>query len=286
MTDSAQVWVESWIMPLGAVNVNRVIVSKRGSYTLRQASQNLQFQVQTVGSGQPCTATTTNNTLNNTGRWFHVAGWYDGLNVYVAIDGHVRATASCPNGSITPTPMGAFDIGGLLTGGNVTEDYSGRIDEVRVRPFAAQSYNATPFRRVTRIVGQCNDGRDGGFLDCREMTFVKTRDDTTVRFSWMDNRRTLGYSYGYWEMMWNGKTCTSPRRNIWWIHMYNNSSSNYSDNHMPGTFIGVCDANEDGPLRAGTYKIQPRVVHQGGNRSDWYVGWDNTTFMIEAEEIL
>ena len=281
--DSPQVWVEAWVMPLGAVNTTRTIATKVGSYSLKQVNQNIQFSVLGTGSMVPCVALSAGNAVTNAGKWFHVAGWYDGLNATVSIDGTVRATAYCPNGPVMPTPNNAFHVGGIPAGNNVTEDYSGRIDEVRVRQVAAQNYTINNFRKLQRTVDQCNDGADSGYLTCRKLTFVKTRDDTLVHFIWSDNRRGIGYIYGYWDVMWNRKECVSPKQNRY--HHHSVASNNYNDNHYNATITGVCGATEAGPMLAGTYDIEIRLTHRGGNNSDWYVGWDNTTFMIEAEEV-
>ena len=144
MPDSPQVWVEAWVMPLGGVNLTRTIATKPGSYSLKQINQEISFQV--IGAAAPmttCIATTGGSAINNQGTWFHVTGWYDGLNVTVMVNGVNRASTSCPNGPIIATPNNPFHVGGILTGMNVSEDYSGRIDEVRVRQTAAQNYSAS-----------------------------------------------------------------------------------------------------------------------------------------------
>lgn len=140
-------------------------------------------------------------------------------------------------------------------------------------------------RKLQRVVGQCNDGRDSGYLDCRKLTFTKTRDDTLVHFTWSDNRRGIGYIYGYWDVMWNRAECIAPAANRYWHHSYTTSSNSYNDNHYNATITGVCNYTTAGPMKAGTYDIEIRLTHAGGNNSDWYVGWNNSTFMIEAEEV-
>lgn len=138
--DSAQIWVEAWVQPQLPVDVTRTILTKVGAYTLNQVNRDLAFTV--IGAAAPtvpCKATSSGS-LMNPGVWTHVSAWYDGLQVSVAINGVVRAIASCPNGSIVPSPDGAFAIGGLLDGTTVTQPYAGSIDDVRVRTVAAQNY--------------------------------------------------------------------------------------------------------------------------------------------------
>ena len=39
-----------------------------------------------------CKVTTGAPAVDGSGKWFHVAGWYDGINVSVAVDGAVRGS--------------------------------------------------------------------------------------------------------------------------------------------------------------------------------------------------
>lgn len=98
---------------------------------------------------------TSDNQLAVNGNWYHVAGWYDGLSASVAING-MRVSAVCgsaPNlGSGPIVAGGPFYVGGILNNGNaVIEPFAGLIDEVRVRPVAAQPY--VPGGRVSCPTG-------------------------------------------------------------------------------------------------------------------------------------
>ena len=139
--DSPQIWVEAWIQPQAPLNVTRTIVTKEGSYALKQPQSDVSFQV--IGAAAPnapCIAASSGLGLQP-GIWYHVAGWYDGLRVTVAVNGQIRGSAACPNGPILPTPNGAFDVGAASVANmNVTEPYQGTIDEVRVRQVAALAY--------------------------------------------------------------------------------------------------------------------------------------------------
>jgi hypothetical protein len=140
-------------------------------------------------------------------------------------------------------------------------------------------------RRIQRTVGYGNDGRDSGYLDGRRLVFDKSRDDTSVRVTWSDNRRGIGYIYGYWEIYFNRQPCTDPGPVRFWHHSYT-SPHNHNDNHYNSTLIGYCRATSAGPMRAGEYTIEIQIHHQGGSSSDWYVGWNaSTQFVIEAEEV-
>lgn len=139
--DSPQVWVESWVNPALPLNVTRTIVSQPGAWELRQVNQDVEFSVTTAGRrATPCAAQSTGSLLSG-GVWAHVAGWYDGQNVQVAVNGRVKATVSCPFGRIAAVAPAGVYVGGIASGGAVTSPYAGTIDEVRVRATAARRYD-------------------------------------------------------------------------------------------------------------------------------------------------
>ncbi len=164
--DSAQVSVEAWINPT-TVNTTKTIFQKgttasanAHSYTLRLINQNASFTVSAgIGTGTDCTATASDSSVPVT-TWSNVSGWYDGQYAVVAVNGTVRATAACSNGSVLglgpvlATPTGAFSIGATTTG---TQTFAGTIDEVRVRNTAVSAV------RVQSVytqwgVGTCTNG--------------------------------------------------------------------------------------------------------------------------------
>lgn len=146
----------------------------------------------------------------------------------------------------------------------------------------SENGNADGIRAIQRTVGYGKDGRDSGYLDGRNLVFTKKMDDTSIRILWSDNRRALGYSYGYWEIYINREQCTDPGNMRFWIHQ--KVGNGYSDLHQMSTFIGYCSATTSGPLIAGTYNIEIQI-HGKGDDGDYYVGWNNSQFVIEAEEV-
>lgn len=149
MPDSPQIALEAWVRPDAPLTGTRTILNKAGAWSLKQVGAEIRFTatgatVPTV----PCVVTSTGAPLA-AGVWAHVAGWYDGLQVAVVVNGIQRAVASCPNGPVVASAPGALTIGGLLSGTTVTEDFSGRLDELRVRKTA----QATFIQRPGGIVG-------------------------------------------------------------------------------------------------------------------------------------
>lgn len=176
---------------------------------------------------------------------------------------------------------GDLDAALDLIGENATAISDNALDITQV---AAESSEP---RTIQRIVGQRNEGQDSGIIASRTLTFVKEHDDTTVRITWFDNRRTLGYSYGYWRGYIDGELCVDPKPMQWWHHSYGPrlDGDHYSDDHYNASLLGYCRATASGPIEAGAHTFTVEVVDVGGNRSDWYAGWNNTTFVVEMEEV-
>ncbi len=132
ITDSANIAVEAWIEPALPLNASRVILQKEGVYTLSQENDAIAFTV-TTGDGD-CSVTTSDVVVG--GNWAHVSGWYNGLVVAVAIDGGTF-TAPCANGRLVAGAGSLIQVGGVWDEATtITQPYSGKIDEVRVRQTA------------------------------------------------------------------------------------------------------------------------------------------------------
>jgi hypothetical protein len=136
MPDTIQVHVEAWIWPQSvAMSGAGVIAAKTGGWSLRYLTgagvSDLDFAVTTRGLPAGCTAATLGASIPVTG-WTHVAGFFDGLNVTIAINGAVVARATCPKDSLVPNAGTTLTIGGTATG----DRYLGFLDSLRVRSFA------------------------------------------------------------------------------------------------------------------------------------------------------
>jgi hypothetical protein len=131
LRDNAQVWVEAWIQPQAPLNTTRVILTEVGRWAFKQVNTELALEVTGAASTAPCVVTSSGVGLT-AGTWYHVAGWYDGLRVTVAVNGKPQRTAICPNGPLVES-SGPFHVGGIQSGASVTEPYAGTIDEIRVR---------------------------------------------------------------------------------------------------------------------------------------------------------
>lgn len=141
MPSPAQVWVEAWVTPVtNTLNASRVVVEKNGSYRLRQVNDKLEFTVYTeAGGAAGCVVTHT--TPITAASWHYVAGWYDGINATVSLDGVIQSvqckvSTTLGQGRVKASPGSILSIGAHYDGAAWTEGYRGEIDEVRVRPTA------------------------------------------------------------------------------------------------------------------------------------------------------
>ena len=131
--ESPQTWIEAWVQPALPLDRARTIV-RRDAWSLRQVGDTITYTVApALGS-----CIISHPVRVEAGQWAHVAGWYNGLQVVVAVNGE-QYGASCPNGPMPDGNGGAMTLGGILTNEVVTEDYAGRIDEVRLRQTAPTS---------------------------------------------------------------------------------------------------------------------------------------------------
>ena len=131
--DSAQIWVEAWIKPDFPLTETRTIMHKVGSYTLRQVDDTIQFEV--LGGRDPGQCMLAASMAGAAGVWTHVAGWYNGLNIEVAVNGHALSD-ECKIGPINPSAGDPFYVGATTRDGNRIHQFLGTIDEVRVRQTA------------------------------------------------------------------------------------------------------------------------------------------------------
>ncbi len=164
IADSDQIWPEMW-MYTGNPGGTYTLLEKQGAYKLRLASNVITWTVTTTGG--TCTVTHSLPIVINT--WTHVSAWYDGLNVSIAINGAPQ-TATCTTGRIAPTYGGVMTIGGIKTGANWSEVFSGYIDEVRIRPTAPFSGSSYYNRAVGGVVSEAANKRIHKFTETGTFT--------------------------------------------------------------------------------------------------------------------
>jgi len=136
MPDTIQVHVEAWVWPQSvAMSGAGVIAAKTGAWSLRYLTgagiSDLDFTVTTRGAPASCAVSTLGAGIPVTG-WTHVAAFFDGLNVTIAINGSVVARAPCAKDALVANAGTTLTIGGTAAG----DRYLGFLDSLRVRSFA------------------------------------------------------------------------------------------------------------------------------------------------------
>ena len=125
--------IESWIMPTDITSTHSIVekydwVEGKGTYALRQEGDGIKFYL-VWGRNPPSPSAWTGSTLS-VGKWQHVAGVYDGVEIRIYINGRLEATSTIEKGDLVDGD-GSLSIGSR---GDTHDVYgfNGLIDEVRV----------------------------------------------------------------------------------------------------------------------------------------------------------
>ena len=120
-----------------------------------------------------------------------------------------------------------------------------------------------------------HDDTDVGQIKSRVLSFNKAKTYTKIRISYTDNLRTLGSNKACrWEIRVDGNSC--PNQAL--IYDYHASSDNPLRSR---TVVGYCSG-----IAAGSHTIGIWVSNTPGySGSNCYTGWNNSTWVIEAEEV-
>jgi len=121
--NATKVSVEAWVYPTTTTGTGAIVGNHQGptQFQLRRAGSNYDFFIGFGSFSVSSTATVTANT------WQHVAGVFDGNNLYIYVDGTLSGTTSVTSFSL-PVSSVPVKIGGDGFG----EYFTGNIDEVRI----------------------------------------------------------------------------------------------------------------------------------------------------------
>lgn len=142
-------------------------------------------------------------------------------------------------------------------------------------------------RKVHHKMFTNDDGRDGGYINNRDVTFTKTEDATFIRVWYHDNMRVHGHTaYGRWNVMVcdvNGNGCdhcNNPGRLQYWKYSHHQHNWWMNDHHNGG-MTGLCKSAGNRNMGKGTFKFRVMIDH---NRYDMYTG-HNTHSMLMVDEV-
>ena len=124
-----------------------------------------------------------------------------------------------------------------------------------------------------------NDPIDCGFVTSRTLTFTKKEASSKLRVSYTDNIQIANPSTGgracRWEIYVNGNQC--PSQNL----VYDVYAEPGANEAASRTLVGYCDL-----IPAGITIVSVHVCATPGSpQGDCGTGWNNQTWMLEAEEI-
>lgn len=123
------------------------------------------------------------------------------------------------------------------------------------------------------------DYTDNGRILSRSINFIKKRSDTKLRISYTDALRCITPGGGRacrWEIRIDSLPC--PAQQLIY-DIYVNVPN--EDSHRSRTIVGYCDG-----MSAGSHEIQIWVgTTPGRPPSDCHTGWNNSTWVIEVEEV-
>ena len=129
------------------------------------------------------------------------------------------------------------------------------------------------------------DGREGGFIDNREVAFTKNYDDTYIRIFWYDNIRTHGHTgNGRWNVyICDGgggscSHCNDPGKLQNWRHS-SHQHNWWMNDHTGGTIFGLCKKTDSFDMKAGKYQLR---IHADNAHYDMYTGQNqHGSFMVD-----
>ncbi|MFK5948874.1 MAG: hypothetical protein QM500_08925, partial [Methylococcales bacterium] len=134
-------------------------------------------------------------------------------------------------------------------------------------------------RKATYATGNGpDDDTDSGQIVSRVLTVNKLKDNTVLRIGYTDSMRTyLASKSCRWEIKIDGASC--PGQSL--IYDYYNISTDIML-YRSQNVVGYCSG-----ISSGSKQVQVWVSSTPGySDSDCYTGWKESTWVLEAEEVL
>jgi len=162
---------------------------------------------------------------------------------------------------------------------NTADDARNRANKAqRTANTAVSKVNAALIRTIAYATGNGpSTEMDVGQIKSRVLRFTKTETNTKIRISYTDNLRTQGLNKGCrWEIRVDGSSC--PNQAL----VYDDyASAHVEHTHSSRMVLGYCSG-----VPAGSHTIGIWVGNTPGHTgSNCATGWNNSTWVIEAEEV-
>lgn len=183
-------------------------------------------------------------------------------------------------GALDVTAFANSDLLLLETGdavGKVVVDKSGNVGIGTMSPGESLDVSGLMIRKIARATGNGpNDGTDNGQIASRVLNITKAKADTAIRIGYTDNLRVIGNARACrWEIRADG--ASSQVQPL----VYDYYSRDTDNTHRSRAVVGYYQG-----LSAGSHQIQIWVGPAPGfPLTDCYTGWNNSTWVLEAEEV-
>jgi hypothetical protein len=208
--DSPQIAIEAWVNPQSLNNGTQTILSKPGAYQLQIINNQPFFAVFTAGAS--------NSVVSSAGvapgSWSHVAGYYDGLNVAVELNGTLSSTPFT-GGPVAPSAGSPLYIGAADEAG--AQPLSGSIDEVRIRtvsPPTARTWPQISYQTYSTANSTFNLNNSSSVIARSPLNFYKLFSTTRLRITYNDSIQVTGSGAvpvgAIWEVVLDGISLSTP----------------------------------------------------------------------------
>jgi len=199
----------------------------------------------------------------------------------IAADGDVGVGTDSPAARLHVRRLGDEEASLLINnaGNATTADFivtaDGKTGIGTATPAAELDVNGYLIRKIAYATGHGPaDDSDSGQIASRVLSINKLSSSSVLKISYTDNFRTMGtQKVCSWEIKVDGNSCPDD------VLKYNFYSLDSSENILRSTSVtGYCS----GVTTTGAHEIQVWVDNTGG---DCYTGWNNSTWVIDVEEV-
>ncbi|MET0343528.1 MAG: hypothetical protein ABW252_21130 [Polyangiales bacterium] len=128
--------------------------------------------------------------------------------------------------------------------------------------------------------------QDNGAVDKRTLSFIKRRDDTSIRVAYTDNFRAnhpSGIGTCRWAIMFDNQPCPQAPRLIYDLFVGGVPGMNF---HHPASVFGTCRGLPKGEHTIQVFVGPVESTEPERQQANCHTGWGDQYWSLEAEEVL